>query len=144
MGQQQHVLQRTESAETYSAMAFSPDDQWVAIGATNRLIWVWDVAGGELVQQFTFRGPISDLAFSPNGSLLAVVSPSEDPREHGVAVYDTKSGSLVADKQDIIATSVTFLGNGEQLLVGGSGIPPSQSGDRGQSVHMGSCSKHNI
>ena len=44
------MLQRTNSAaETYGAMAFSPDSQRLAVAGTEQIIWVWDVTSGEFV-----------------------------------------------------------------------------------------------
>ena len=127
-GQQLHMLQRTNSAaETYGAMAFSPDSQWLAVAGTEQIIWVWDVISGELVQQFSFWGPISDLAFSPDGTRVAVVSPSEDTREYGIGIFDMKTGSLVAQIREMAMASVTFLGNEEQLVIGAAAYPhPNQ------------------
>lgn len=127
-GQQLHMLQRTNSAaETYGAMAFSPDNQWLAVAGTEQIIWVWDVTSGELVQQVSFWGPISDLAFSPDGTRVAAVSPSEDPQEHGIGIFDMKTGSFVAQMREMAAASVTFLGNEEQLVIGAVAYPhPNQ------------------
>lgn len=128
-GQQHHLLQRTPgiAAETYVAMAFSPDSQWLAVAGTEQIIWVWDIISGELVQQFSFWGPISDLAFSPDGTRVAAVSPSEDPQEYGIGIFDMKTGSLVTQMREMAAASVTFLGNEEQLVIGAAAYPhPNQ------------------
>lgn len=127
-GQQLHMLQRTISAaETYGAMAFSPDSQWLAVAGTEQIIWVWDVISGELVQQFSFWGPISDLAFSPDGTRVAAVSPSEDTREYGIGIFDMKTGALVVPMREMAMASVTFLGNEEQLVIGAAAYPhPNQ------------------
>lgn len=128
-GQQLHMLQRTNSAaETYGAMAFSPDSQRLAVAGTEQIIWVWDVTSGELVQQFSFWGPISDLAFSPDGTRVTAVSPSEDTREYGIGIFDIKTGSLVAQMREMAMASVTFLGNEEQLVIGAGTYPhPNQA-----------------
>ncbi|MCB9422939.1 MAG: hypothetical protein H6667_24275 [Ardenticatenaceae bacterium] len=120
-GQQEYMLQRTRTdsvVETFTAMAFSPDSQLLAVAGTGQTIWVWDVANGNQVSQISFWGPISDLAFSPDGQLVAVTSPSEHPKEMGVGVFDVNSGTLIAQIRDREAINVIFLENGKQLLIG--------------------------
>jgi len=134
-GEPHRLLQRTPgiAAEAYTAMAFSPDSQWLAVAGTEQIMWVWDVTSGELVQQFSFWGPISDLAFSPDGTRVTAVSSSEDTREYGIGIFDIKTGALVAQMREMAMASVMFLGNEEQLIVG-AGAYPHPNQERGDAA----------
>lgn len=120
-GQKQRVLLKPTAPyfrPSYAVLDFSPDSRWLAVSGLEEIIWIWDVASGDLMYEIPFWGPVTDLAFSPDGRLLTVVSPSEDPEEHGVAVFDIESETLIAQMRDPEATSIMFLENGRQLLVG--------------------------
>ena len=52
--------------------AWSPDSAKVAVGDENGQVIIWDVATSNIVQQFQVAGAVSELAWSPNGSLFAV------------------------------------------------------------------------
>jgi WD40 repeat protein len=128
-GQQKYMLQRTTSAaETYIAMAFSPDSQLLAIAGTEQTILVWDVTNGSQVHQFSFWGPVDDLAFSPDGQFLAAVSSSEEPKEQGVGVFDLETETLIAQLEGTAATSVAFFEGDSKAIVGASYHSEQQTG----------------
>ncbi len=57
------------------AVAFSPDGRWVATGAKDNTIKIWDVATGRLLRTLYGHGsPVTALSVSPDGSLLASAS----------------------------------------------------------------------
>ena len=55
-------------------MAWSPDGRWLATGGQSRLLTIWDVAAGRKVAEIRRTHTITDLAFSPDSSALAVAS----------------------------------------------------------------------
>ena len=75
-----------DSGEGISCVAFSPDGELLAVGTSDGQIQLWNVGSGELVQNFeyppafpsqtsildSYPTGISSLAFSSDGSLLAV------------------------------------------------------------------------
>jgi len=55
-----------------NAVAFSPDNRWLASGGKDNVIKIWDLANGNVLR--TLYGPTSNinaLAVSPDGRLLA-------------------------------------------------------------------------
>jgi len=54
------------------SIAFSPDGRWLASGAKDNTIKIWDVASGRLLRTLYGHGsPVNALAASPDGKLLA-------------------------------------------------------------------------
>jgi WD40 repeat protein len=54
------------------SVAFSPDGRWLASGAKDNTIKIWDVATGRLLRTLYGHGsPVNALAASPDGKLLA-------------------------------------------------------------------------
>jgi WD40 repeat protein len=70
-----------------SVLVFSPDGRWLAIGSTDGTVRLWDSASGQQARVLEHRErsvlwttemAISHLAFSPDGTKLAVASNEED------------------------------------------------------------------
>jgi WD40 repeat protein len=75
----------------FHCVAVSADGKWVAAGASDGGIRVWDT--GTWAERPVLRGHVADvlsLAFGPTGSRLASGS-----RDHGVRVWDVATGKLV-------------------------------------------------
>jgi hypothetical protein len=84
------------------AVAFSPDEQRVAVGGADNVARVYDVASGrEVVTIKDHSDWITALAWSPDGTRLATAS-----RDRTCKVFDTTSGALVT----------TFPDHGEAVL----------------------------
>ena len=52
--------------------AFSPDSRHVAIGGTNKLVTIWDVATAEKVSEIPQTGEVFSITYHPNGKSLLV------------------------------------------------------------------------
>jgi transducin (beta)-like 1 len=52
-------------------LAFSPDADLVASGATDRCVHIWSVKDGSLVRTYTASAGIFDLSFNSTGTKLA-------------------------------------------------------------------------
>lgn len=129
-GQEQYALVKPTAPyhrPTFSILAFSPDSRYLAVSGREFTVWVWDIASGDLVSEFPFFGIAIDITFSPDGSLLAISSASEDLEEHGVGIFDVYTGATISEMKNIVATSAVFLKNGEQLLVGADLFYPSNA-----------------
>ncbi len=54
------------------AITFSPDGTKIAAGCEDKLLFVWDVASGELVKKVNAHAqPVYDVSFSPDGKTIA-------------------------------------------------------------------------
>jgi WD40 repeat protein/formylglycine-generating enzyme required for sulfatase activity len=73
-------------------VAWSPKGTWLATGATDKLVRVWNVATGKLERELAgHTGTVWSLAWSPDGRQLA--SAAEDKT---VRVWDPEEGALAA------------------------------------------------
>ncbi len=74
------TLPRAVTQREAVAMAMHPQGRWVAL-ATAQQVFVWDVDQRANRMNGQTRGPITDLAFSPDGTYLART-------EYGLAIWD--------------------------------------------------------
>lgn len=103
---------------TIYAMALSPDDSQVAVAYGDSIIRIWDLLTGEiaLIIEANADTP-SDLAFSPDGSVLVITSSTGN-----VKMFDATGAELaVAQGHTRRMTSVAFSPEGERLILGSSG-----------------------
>lgn len=73
---------------TVQAAAWSPDGRYVATGDDHSQITVWDSTSGEMLFQVNQDGPVHDVEWSPDGSLIAGMSASQ------LNIWDAQSGEL--------------------------------------------------
>ncbi len=89
-GTKRHELLHAQG--NVSCVAWSPDGKWLATGATDKLIRVWNVATGKIEHELAgHTGTIWSLAWSPDGTRLA--SAAEDKT---VRLWNPLAGKLVA------------------------------------------------
>jgi len=94
---------------------FSPDGRFLASGGRLPTVLLWDVGTGEIVRKFRLRDNTLNLAFSPDGSVLAV----SGGYGTDITLWDVTSGDLLrtlphSDKSMALA----FSRDGQYLVVG--------------------------
>jgi len=105
------------------SMTFSPDGTFLALGAGNHTIYLWDVAKrGQLgVINSPGRYGVDCVAFSPDGTLLASAIGSDRSAD----LWDVQSQSHIgALASGVFVGSVTFSPDGTLLLTGGDRSDP--------------------
>ena len=102
-----------------TALTWSPDNVYVAVGCTKGVVRIWNVAKGTLVIGPTSSSTnrISSLAWSPDGTLLAIARSGES----AVVLWDVREArqSAVLQEQADVNRSVNFLAwsaDGKQLM----------------------------
>jgi WD40 repeat protein len=97
----------------FHSAAFSPDGTRVAT-ASNDGVRVWPIGGGEPLSRPVDNGPISDVAFSPDGAWLAAVPYS---RPETIVVRSDGSGEPMTLEGG--GMQVSFSPDGTRLVAGG-------------------------
>ena len=102
-----------------TALTWSPDNAYVAVGCTEGVVRIWNVAKGTLVigPTSSSTNQISSLAWSPDGTLLAIAHNGES----AVILWDVREAkqSAVLQEQADANRSVNFLAwsaDGKQLM----------------------------
>jgi WD40 repeat protein len=85
---------RTLNGHTASvrSLAISPDGTMLASGADDASARLWNLSNGTQLARFPVLYPVSDVAFSPAGNLLAT---AEDGYSTNVRLWDIASGTQV-------------------------------------------------
>jgi RNA polymerase sigma factor (sigma-70 family) len=89
-GQELRVLQGC--TDHLSALAFSPDSKLVASVTGDRVVHLWDTAGGEEVGLHEHSCLVRDIAFSPNGNLLATLCKDTSRPDSSVHLWEPATG----------------------------------------------------
>ncbi|MDB4968782.1 MAG: WD-repeat protein [Myxococcales bacterium] len=90
------------------AIAVFPDGRRIVTGGPQRLVRIWDVATGALVQSATFEGQVTSVRIAPDGATVAV---SESTGE--IVLWNVGADTRrVLGKHDSGAFRIAFSGDG--------------------------------
>ncbi|UNS95747.1 WD40 repeat domain-containing serine/threonine protein kinase [Streptomyces tubbatahanensis] len=100
-----------------TAMAFSPDGQYLAAGSSGKNVSLWDVVKGreKLGTILPKAGASDGIAFSPDGKNVAVGSAFIAP-----TLWDTSTGNTSRIEAAVGVAPVAFSPDGKTLALGGS------------------------
>jgi WD40 repeat protein len=109
--------QHLASSSWLTALAFSPDRQWLASGHDDASVRLWQVNSGRLQREWQVQtGPISALAFSRDGRQLAAAS-----EDRTTTLWNVATGKLLgrlAGNHDRIA-ALAWHPEGTRLIAAG-------------------------
>jgi len=94
------VLRSFEHPAAVASLAWSPDGAFLAVGAVDAHVYLWDAASGERVGVLSgHEAPVIHTVFSPTGASLASVSWDGTSR-----IWDLASGSALVRIQGSVAS----------------------------------------
>lgn len=108
-----------------TALAFSPQDRYIAVGYQNGTISIWDLAKGKAARAERFprvhNALVSDLAFSADGRMLASASLDKTAKlwvlNKGVNSYtEPEFQPITLGGHDAWVSSVTFSKQGDKVI----------------------------
>lgn len=140
-GDKPELILQTGHTKSANAVAFSPDNRWLASGGKDNVIKIWDLANGNVLRTlYGHTSNINALAVSPDGKLLASGSGDiNDKRDLGaftqggvvggadntVRVWSVETGRQlqVLRGHELPVAAVAFSNDGHSLTsVGGDAV----------------------
>jgi len=102
------------------SVTFSPDGSWLAGGAHDGTICVWDAATGEVLHSVTSsNGPVCCVTFSPDGSWLAAVTRTGAVE---VRTMPTLAAAAMTRVDDALVGATWSLRSQTMYVVGSAGL----------------------
>jgi len=113
-GDKPELVLQTGHTKSANAVAFSPDNRWLASGGKDDLIKIWDLANGSVLRTlYGHTSNVNALAVSPDGTLLASGSGDiNDERDLGTFTQ----GGVIGGSQDN-TVRIWSIQTGKQLQV---------------------------
>ena len=113
------------STDSVLSVAFSPDGKLLAIGSTDKMVRLWDVASGKYLGE-PFRGhpgSVRSVAFSPDGRRLASASGGRAVRVWKISKQlpvDDIPPAYAAEDPQTVMTGLAFSSHGKVLATAAS------------------------
>ena len=141
VGDKPELILQSGHTKSANAVAFSPDNRWLASGGKDDVIKIWDLANGNVLRTlYGHTSNVNALAVSPDGKLLASGSGDiNDERDLGsftqggvvggednsVRIWSVQTGQQlhVLRGHDLPVAAVAFSNDGRLLTcVGGDAV----------------------
>ena len=120
---------------TGTALGFSADGTMLVTGGSDRIVKLWRISDGKLLQQFfTGNGPVRALGFSPDGQRIVV------PGFWHTQIINIATGAMTV-LGDAGGYDAKFIGDGIVLLAGNDGTCRIWDFDRGATVLRSTASQ---
>jgi WD40 repeat protein/uncharacterized caspase-like protein len=113
-GDKPELILQSGHTKSANAVAFSPDNRWLASGGKDNLIKIWDLANGNILRTlYGHTSNVNALAVSPDGKLIASGSGDiNDERDLGTFAQ----GGVVGGSEDN-TVRIWSVQTGQQLQV---------------------------
>ncbi|HSE21784.1 MAG TPA: WD40 repeat domain-containing protein, partial [Pyrinomonadaceae bacterium] len=120
LGDKPELILQTGHTQSVSAVAFSPDNRWLASGGKDDVIKIWDLNTGNVLRTlYGHSSNINALAVSDDGQLLASGSGNvKDDRDFGIFI----KGGVVGGEDNTVRIWNVQTGRESQVLRG-HGLP---------------------
>ena len=101
-----------DNPEIVSAVAYSPDGKYVAIGCEDRVVRIWEVSTGQMVREFLGADALG-IKFSPDGRFLLTGG-----ADRTAPLWDLATGKAIRSFTGHAAAvqTVTFSPDGNQVV----------------------------
>jgi WD40 repeat protein len=105
--------------EWVELVCWSPDGERVASGFSDGIVWVWDVKSGEPIKGLnpikTRFQSLKAVSYSPEATMIA----TGGYKEHGIKIWDAKTGKLLSTIEDDWAVwCLTWTSDEKKLIAG--------------------------
>jgi dipeptidyl aminopeptidase/acylaminoacyl peptidase/tetratricopeptide (TPR) repeat protein len=112
------AVRLTASDKPETSPRFSPDGRWLAFlsarGGTHTQVWLLDRTGGEAVKLTDYKASVSEIAWSPDSTRLALVVGDADPKDAAEATDAAPKESKT--EKPIVIRRLQFKRDGEGYL----------------------------
>src|SRR5258705_8927205 len=115
------LILQTGHTRSANAVAFSPDNRWLASGGKDNVIKIWDLANGNVLRTlYGHTSNVNALAVSPDGKLLASGSGDiNDKRDLGTFIQ----GGVVGGAEDNTVRIWSVQTGGQLQVLRGHELP---------------------
>jgi WD40 repeat protein len=128
--------ENTQPGASFTALALSPDDRWLAVGANDGIVRLWNLVSNKRVRVLEhLTGLVTSLDFSPDSHTLAAGAVSDCAANIVIAAWDVATGALREAPSGAPSTvnAVVYSPDGKVLASGGANgvvyLKPLAGGD---------------
>jgi WD40 repeat protein len=111
---QTNVAPAVGQSEGYTALSYSSDGRWLASGAGDGTVAIWDLESGRIIRRFTGDTKSTDtVSISPDRKSIASISGS-------IRIWDILSGNLQREIRDLATNRMAMSPDWQNVAADGS------------------------